>query len=42
MPWRNVAQMDEKTRFVALAQTDRFTISGLCEQFGINRKTGHT
>ncbi len=28
-------------RFVSLAQTDRFTISSLCEQFGISRKTGH-
>ena len=41
MPWKNVTQMDEKMRFVSLAQTDRFTISSLCEQFGISRKTGH-
>lgn len=33
--------MDKKIRFVSLAQTDRFTISSLCEQFGISRKTGH-
>jgi transposase-like protein len=42
MPGKRVTQMDEETRFVALAQTDRVTISSLCEQFGINRKTGHT
>jgi len=24
-----------------LAQSDRFTITELCEQFGISRKTGH-
>ncbi|MBL9208038.1 MAG: helix-turn-helix domain-containing protein [Opitutaceae bacterium] len=33
--------MDEKMRFVSLVQTDRFTISSLCEQFGISRKTAH-
>ena len=36
-----VTQMDEITRFVILAQTDRFTITELCEQFGISRKTGY-
>jgi hypothetical protein len=41
MPWKNVTQMDEKTRFVELAQTDRFTISSLCEESGISQKTGH-
>jgi hypothetical protein len=33
--------MEEIIRFVSLAQTDRFTITDLCEQFGISRKTGH-
>ncbi|MDD2764648.1 MAG: leucine zipper domain-containing protein [Opitutaceae bacterium] len=33
--------MEEKHRFVTLAQTDRFTITDLCEQFGISRKTGY-
>ena len=33
--------MDENTRFVLLAQTNRFTITDLCEQFGISRKTGY-
>jgi transposase InsO family protein len=33
--------MDEITRFVLLAQTDRFTITDLCEQFGISRKTAY-
>ena len=41
MPWKKVTQMEEKMRFVSLVQTDRFTISSLCEQFGISRKTGH-
>jgi transposase InsO family protein len=33
--------MEEIIRFVMLAQSDRFTITELCEQFGISRKTGH-
>lgn len=41
MPWKNVTAMEEITRFVLLAQTDRFTVTELCEQFGISRKTGY-
>jgi len=33
--------MDEMIRFVMLAQNARFTVSELCEQFGISRKTGY-
>ncbi len=31
----------EIIRFVVLAQSARFTVSELCEQFGISRKTGY-
>ena len=41
MPWNNVTHMEEITRFVILAQTDRFTVTELCEEFGISRKTGY-
>jgi len=41
MPWQNVTPMEEIIRFVTLAQTDRFTITDLCEQFGISRKTAY-
>jgi len=41
MPWKNITSMEEIIRFVMLAQTDRFTITELCEQFGISRKTGY-
>jgi putative transposase len=41
MPWRNVTPMEEIIRFASLAQSDRFTITELCEQFGISRKTGY-
>jgi hypothetical protein len=33
--------MDEIIRFVMLVQSARFTVSELCEQFGISRKTGY-
>jgi transposase len=33
--------MDEIIRFVMLAQSARFTVRELCEQFGISRKTGY-
>jgi len=41
MPWKETDVMTEKERFVILAQTGRFTISELCSDFGISRKTGH-
>jgi transposase len=41
MPWKEVTSMEAITRFVMLAQSDRFTITELCEQFGISRKTGY-
>ena len=41
MPWKNVTPMEEIIRFVILAQSARFTVSELCEQFGISRKTGY-
>jgi putative transposase len=33
--------MEQKQRFISLAQTHHFTVSELCEEFGITRKTGH-
>ena len=33
--------MEEKQRFINLARSDRYTITELCEEFGITRKTGH-
>ena len=33
--------MEQKQRFINLAQSGRFTVSELCEEFGITRKTGH-
>ncbi|WP_043247418.1 integrase core domain-containing protein [Pseudomonas tohonis] len=41
MPWRELKPMDEKVLFIAdyLRQVSSF--SGLCEHFGISRKTGY-
>ena len=33
--------MEEINRFVVLAQSGRFGVTDLCEQFGISRKTGY-
>ena len=33
--------MEQKQRFISLVQSDQFTVSEVCEQFGISRKTGH-
>ena len=41
MPWNQITAMEEINRFVLLAQSDRFTVTDLCEQFGISRKTGY-
>ena len=30
MPWKETTSMNEKERFVMLAQTGRFTITDLC------------
>jgi transposase len=41
MAWKNVTPMEEIIQFVMLAQSARFTVTELCEQFGISRKTGY-
>ena len=33
--------MEENLRFVTQAQTERFTLPELCDQFCISRKTAH-
>src|SRR5882724_416223 len=41
MPWKNVTNMEEINRFVMLARSGRYSVTDLCEQFGISRKTGY-
>ena len=40
MPWKNVLPMEEQ-RFVNLMESGHFTVSELCEEYGVSRKTGH-
>lgn len=41
MPWRETSPMNEKTQFIADYLRDVFTITELCEHYGISRKTGY-
>ena len=41
MPWHQTDPVNERVKFVAAAQSGRFTMTELCEQFGISRKTGY-
>ncbi len=41
MPWKTTTPMEEALRFVTLAQTERFTLTELCSQFCISRKTAY-
>ena len=40
MPWREVCPMDEKMGFMAAVLADDDSMTALCEEFGISRKTG--
>jgi len=41
MPWKNTPTPDLRLKFVTLANSDRYSITELCEEFGISRKCGH-
>ena len=41
MPWRTTTPMSEKLRFIEDLETSLFTMTELCEQYGISRKTGY-
>jgi putative transposase len=41
MPWRENCRMDERVRFVAAVCTGDWSMTALCEEFGISRKTGY-
>jgi len=41
MAWKSVSPMDERTKFVLEAQLDLWTITDLCQRYGISRKTGY-
>jgi transposase InsO family protein len=41
MPWKETSAMEERMRFVSLAESGRFEIVKLCRDFGISRKSGY-
>jgi transposase InsO family protein len=41
MPWHQTDPVNERLKFVAAAQGGRLSITELCVQFGISRKTGY-
>ena len=41
MAWRNVSPMEERVRFIFEAQLGLWTMTELCERYGISRKTGY-
>ena len=40
MPWREICSLDEKMRLRAALAAEEESVSELCEDFGISRKTG--
>jgi putative transposase len=41
MPWRERSPMDERVQFISDYQRQLFTMSELCDRYGISRKTGY-
>jgi transposase len=41
MPWKEVSPMEQKMQFISLPATCRYSVTQLCEDFEISRKTGH-
>lgn len=41
MPWNKVTPMEEINRFVSMAASGRFTVTELCADFHVSRKTGY-
>lgn len=41
MPWRKITLVNERYRFVILAEEENINISELCREFGISRETGY-
>lgn len=41
MPWRRVEPMQERAQFVVAASSGQFSITQLCEHYGISRKTAY-
>jgi len=42
MPWLETAPVEERIQFIQDALSDRFTMSELCERYGVSRRIGYT
>ena len=41
MPWKEVAAMTERARFIADYERDLYSVSELCRRYGVSRTTGY-
>ncbi len=41
MPWLETVPVEERLQFIQDALSDRFTMSELCEQYGVSRRIGY-
>lgn len=41
MPWRQTMPLDERARFMIALESGLFSMSELCNEYGISRKTGY-
>jgi putative transposase len=41
MPWREVCYVEERTRFIAAILDEQESMTLLCEEYGVSRKTGY-
>ena len=41
MPWKESDAMDQRLQFVTDALSDRFTMTELCERYGVSRRIGY-
>jgi putative transposase len=41
MPWRERSPMDERVQFISESQRQLWTMTELCDRYGVSRKTGY-
>ena len=41
MPWRERLPMDERVQFISDYQRQLFTMTEICDRYGVSRKTGY-
>ena len=41
MPWRERSPMDERVQFISDYQRQLWTMTELCDRYGVSRKTGY-